>query len=57
MQELTLQGLVSGVEVSVVDADSLKAKDTLVLKCTFPVQELLGKPHKLKLKHIFVSFY
>ncbi|KAL3046352.1 hypothetical protein OYC64_004375 [Pagothenia borchgrevinki] len=39
--ELTLQGLVSEVEVSVVDADSLKAEDTLVLKCTFPVQELL----------------
>ncbi|KAF3837095.1 hypothetical protein F7725_004559 [Dissostichus mawsoni] len=39
--ELTLQGLVSGVEVSVVDADSLKAEDTLVLKCTFPVRELL----------------
>ncbi|XP_010766329.1 uncharacterized protein isoform X4 [Notothenia coriiceps] len=40
-EELTLQGLVSGVEVSVVDADSLKAEDTLVLKCTFPVRELL----------------
>ncbi|XP_033992851.1 uncharacterized protein LOC117488166 [Trematomus bernacchii] len=40
-EELTLQGLVSEVEVSVVDADSLKAEDTLVLKCTFPVQELL----------------
>ncbi|KAK1890317.1 Zona pellucida sperm-binding protein 4 [Dissostichus eleginoides] len=29
--ELTLQGLVSGVEVSVVDTDSLKAEDTLTV--------------------------
>ncbi|XP_038586357.1 uncharacterized protein LOC119911528 isoform X2 [Micropterus salmoides] len=39
--ELTLQGLVSGVEVSVVDAESLKVEDSLVCKCTFPVGELL----------------
>ncbi|XP_070711318.1 uncharacterized protein [Pempheris klunzingeri] len=39
--ELTLQGLISGVEVSVVDAESLKVQDTLVHKCTFPVRELL----------------
>lgn len=43
LQELTLQGLVSGVEVSVVDAESLKVEDSLVRKCTFPVGELLGK--------------
>ncbi|XP_073331546.1 uncharacterized protein [Pagrus major] len=40
-EELTLQGLVSGVEVSVVDAVSLKVEDTLVHKCTFPARELL----------------
>nr|XP_046237625.1 uncharacterized protein LOC124055065 isoform X3 [Scatophagus argus] len=40
-EHLTLQGLVSGVEVSVVDAESLKVEDTLVHKCTFPVRELL----------------
>ncbi|XP_076580446.1 uncharacterized protein LOC143316722 isoform X2 [Chaetodon auriga] len=39
--ELTLQGIVSGVEVSVVDAESLKVEDSLVHKCTFPVRELL----------------
>lgn len=49
MQELTLQGLVSGVEVSVVGAESLKVEDSLVHKCTFPVRELLGT--RLKLKH------
>lgn len=42
MQELTLQGLVSGVKVSVVDAASLKVEDTLVHKCTFPARELFG---------------
>ncbi|XP_037614711.1 uncharacterized protein LOC119481661 [Sebastes umbrosus] len=40
--ELTLQGLVSGVEVSVVDAESLKVEDSLVHECTFPVRELLA---------------
>ncbi|XP_030286624.1 uncharacterized protein LOC115589693 isoform X4 [Sparus aurata] len=39
-EELTLQGLVSGVKVSVVDAASLKVEDTLVHKCTFPAREL-----------------
>ncbi|XP_036967574.1 uncharacterized protein LOC119026965 isoform X4 [Acanthopagrus latus] len=39
-EELTLQGLVSGVEVSVVDSVSLKVEDTLVHKCTFPAREL-----------------
>ncbi|XP_056299455.1 uncharacterized protein LOC130212283 isoform X2 [Pseudoliparis swirei] len=39
--DLTLGGLVSGVEVSVVDAESLTVKDTLVHKCTFAVVELL----------------
>ncbi|XP_042368617.1 uncharacterized protein LOC121962427 [Plectropomus leopardus] len=39
--ELTLQGLVSGVEVSVVDAETLKVEDSLIHKCTFPVRELL----------------
>ncbi|XP_044040978.1 uncharacterized protein LOC122870680 [Siniperca chuatsi] len=40
--ELTLRGLVSGVEVSVMGAESLKVEDSLVHKCTFPVGELLG---------------
>lgn len=48
MQELTLQGLVSVVEVSVVDAESLKVEDSLVHKCTFPVRELLGTHLKQK---------
>ncbi|XP_028419550.1 uncharacterized protein LOC114545470 isoform X5 [Perca flavescens] len=39
--ELTLRGLVSRVEVSVVDAESLKVEDNLVHECTFPVGELL----------------
>lgn len=43
MQELTLRGLVSAVEVSVVDVESLKVEDSLVHQCTFPVRELLGK--------------
>ena len=62
VQELTLQGLVSGVEVTVVDAESLKVEDRIVHKCTFPVRELLGThthihththTHKVKLKHLF----
>ncbi|XP_031706819.1 uncharacterized protein LOC116385461 [Anarrhichthys ocellatus] len=39
--DLTLRGLVSGVEVSVVDAESLKVMDTLVHECTFPVIDVL----------------
>ncbi|XP_041634784.1 uncharacterized protein LOC121504188 isoform X2 [Cheilinus undulatus] len=39
--ELTLKGLVSGVAVSVVDADSLNVMDHLVHECTFPVREFL----------------
>lgn len=42
VQELTLWGIVAGVEVSVVDAQSLKVQDSLVHKCTFPARELLG---------------
>uniref|UniRef100_A0AAQ6IIA4 ZP domain-containing protein n=2 Tax=Anabas testudineus TaxID=64144 RepID=A0AAQ6IIA4_ANATE len=40
-EELTLWGIVAGVEVSVVDAQSLKVQDSLVHKCTFPARELL----------------
>ncbi|XP_032367174.1 uncharacterized protein LOC116686310 [Etheostoma spectabile] len=39
--ELTLWGLVSSVDVSVMDAESLRVEDSLVHKCTFPVGELL----------------
>ncbi|XP_034532827.1 uncharacterized protein LOC117807603 isoform X2 [Notolabrus celidotus] len=39
--KLTLQGLVSGVEISVVDAESLKVKDRLIHRCTFPIREML----------------
>lgn len=56
VQDLTLRGLVAGVEVSVVDAESLTVKDTLVHECTFAVVELLGKNHKRKLKHKRFSF-
>ncbi|KAM7366289.1 hypothetical protein PAMP_015740 [Pampus punctatissimus] len=40
-KELTLQGVVAGVEVTVVEAKSLKVQDRLVYKCTFPGRELL----------------
>ncbi|GAA6216321.1 uncharacterized protein LOC108879968 isoform X1 [Lates japonicus] len=40
-EELTLSGLVAAVEVSVVDAESLKVQDSLVHKCTFPARELM----------------
>ncbi|XP_042256482.1 uncharacterized protein LOC121888937 isoform X2 [Thunnus maccoyii] len=40
-EELTLRGLVAGVEVTVVESKSLKVQDRLVHKCTFPVRELL----------------
>ncbi|XP_029132310.2 uncharacterized protein [Labrus bergylta] len=39
--EVTLKGFVAGVEVSVVDAKSLKPEDRLVHECTFPVREFL----------------
>ncbi|KAM6960375.1 uncharacterized protein LKV04_021941 [Tautogolabrus adspersus] len=39
--EVTLKGFVAGVEVSVVDAESLKPEDRLVHECTFPVREFL----------------
>lgn len=42
LQELTLQGLVSQVEVSVVDAESLQVEDRLLHECSFPSRELLG---------------
>ncbi|XP_062305331.1 uncharacterized protein LOC134009721 isoform X2 [Osmerus eperlanus] len=40
-EELSLQGLVVKVEVSLIDVDSLKVKDSLVQRCAFPVRELL----------------
>ncbi|XP_033181619.1 uncharacterized protein LOC117152772 [Mastacembelus armatus] len=40
-EELTLCGFVAVVEVSVVEAASLKVQDSLVHKCTFPPRELL----------------
>lgn len=55
MQELTLKGLVSEVEVTVVDAESLRVEDSLVHKCTFPVRELLGRHLRLNQKNfVFV---
>lgn len=42
LQELTLQGLISQVEVSVVDAESLQVEDSLLHECSFPSRELLG---------------
>lgn len=50
MQELTLWGLVAGVNAFIVDAKSLKVQDSLFHKCTFPVRELLGTQWKLLLK-------
>ncbi|KAF0029252.1 hypothetical protein F2P81_018357 [Scophthalmus maximus] len=40
-EELTLWGLVAGVNAFIVDAKSLKVQDSLFHKCTFPVRELL----------------
>lgn len=42
LQELTLQSLVSQVEVSVVDPESLHVEDSLLHECSFPSRELLG---------------
>ncbi|XP_069374787.1 uncharacterized protein [Paralichthys olivaceus] len=40
-EELTLWSVVAGVNVFVVDAESLEVRDSLLLKCTFAVTELL----------------
>ncbi|XP_034425071.1 uncharacterized protein LOC117752051 isoform X1 [Hippoglossus hippoglossus] len=40
-EELTLWSLVAGVNVFIVDAESLEVQDSLLHKCTFPVTELL----------------
>ncbi|XP_062240526.1 uncharacterized protein LOC133950292 [Platichthys flesus] len=40
-EDLTLWSLVGGVHVFIVDAESLKVRDSLLHKCTFPVTELL----------------
>ncbi|XP_068164909.1 uncharacterized protein [Antennarius striatus] len=39
--ELTLQALVSGVDVSLVDSETLELHARMVHQCSFPVQELL----------------
>lgn len=42
MQELRLHSLVSQVEVSAVEAESLQVEDSLLHQCSFPSRELLG---------------
>ncbi|CAB1345233.1 unnamed protein product, partial [Coregonus sp. 'balchen'] len=40
-EELSLQGIVGRLEVSVVDTDTLEVEDSLIQRCSFPVRELL----------------
>lgn len=48
-----MQGLVSRVEVSVMDAESVQVEDSLVLECSFPVRELLGEKFSHELSSVF----
>lgn len=48
-----MQGLVSRVEVSVMDAESVQVEDSLVLECSFPVRDLLSEKLSHELSSVF----